>query len=560
MATRAVSALRELERRRTEYGSGAGRPKLELLRLLRRRRLPGVKDILRLHEVLCFLRAYPNDADILEEVESMLGAFEKRGDLRRHCDALANTGIAGTSIHFAFFAATASWLARRWGAHLTIDWGDFGGFDRIERILPLLALHGETPGLDEYAFEMREWIALMKGPRETDAAFLLRRLEQLRMSSFTREMLVEDLDIPLHLRAGPDTPARTREKYARAAVVYQSQALLRARRPLRSIVNQDPPRVRLLPRGEGERLVDLARCTLATRSRDLDAFAYGEANDVRLVECGNGLQLAYIGMLPERRLLLETVYGFLALKNGVPVGYGTNTVLFGSSEVAFTVFDTFRAGEAAVVFAQALATAKHLFGADTFVIDPYQLGADNDDALRSGAWWFYQKLGFRPREAGARRIMQRELKRMKADPRHRSSVATLKKLATADVFLSLGERRNDVLGVLPLANVGLCITRYLAECFGFDRAKATRTCSAEALKLLNLRSLRGFSAGERLAWRRWAPLLVVLPGVERWRRHDKRALAGVVRAKGGKRESDYVRRFDRHRHLRRAIRSLAEGE
>ena len=28
------------------------------------------------------------------------------------------------------------------------------------------------------------------------------------------------------------------------------------------------------------------------------------------------------------------------------------------------------------------------------MIDPYQLGLENDDALKSGAWWFYQKLGF----------------------------------------------------------------------------------------------------------------------------------------------------------------------
>ena len=94
--------------------------------------------------MLCFLRAYPNDADVLAGVEGMLEAFEKRGDLRRHRDALVNTGIAGTSIHFSFFAATAIWLARRWGAHLTIDWDDFDRSDRLEHILPLLALYGET--------------------------------------------------------------------------------------------------------------------------------------------------------------------------------------------------------------------------------------------------------------------------------------------------------------------------------------------------------------------------------------------------------------------------------
>ena len=38
---------------------------------------------------------------------------------------------------------------------------------------------------------------------------------------------------------------------------------------------------------------------------------------------------------------------------------------------------------------------------------------------------------------------------------------------------------------------------------------------------------------------------------------EKRALVAVVRAKGGRRESDFVLQFDRHRKLRRAVTKLA---
>ena len=47
-----------------------------------------------------------------------------------------------------------------------------------------------------------------------------------------------------------------------------------------------------------------------------------------------------------------------------------------------------------------------LFGADAFMIPPYQLGAGNDEALKSGAWWFYQKMGFRPRARAATVLMR----------------------------------------------------------------------------------------------------------------------------------------------------------
>ena len=46
-------------------------------------------------------------------------------------------------------------------------------------------------------------------------------------------------------------------------------------------------------------------------------------------------------------------------------------------------------------------------------------------------------------------------------------------------------------------------------------------------------------------------------GVERWSREDKLALAKVARAKGGRRETDYMRLFNEHKKLRRALLKLA---
>ena len=54
--------------------------------------------------------------------------------------------------------------------------------------------------------------------------------------------------------------------------------------------------------------------------------------------------------------------------------------------------------------------------------------------------------------------------------------------------------------------------------------------------------------------------LATLSGVERWRPEEKRALVRLVRAKGGRRESEYIARFNRHRRLRRGLLKLAVGE
>jgi hypothetical protein len=156
--------------------------------------------------------------------------------------------------------------------------------------------------------------------------------------------------------------------------------------------------------------------------------------------------------------------------------------------------------------------------------------------------------------------MEDELRRMRARPRHRSSIATLRRLAHENLYFHGGRARDDVIGLIPLPAVGLAVSRHLAERFGNDRERAARVCSDEAARLLGVRSRRAWSGSERLAWERWSPLVLVLPGVTRWRAAEKHALVEVVRAKGGRREADFVRHFDRHRRLREALRRLAIRE
>ena len=258
-----------------------------------------------------------------------------------------------------------------------------------------------------------------------------------------------------------------------------------------------------------------------------------------------------------------TVYGLLTLKNGVPIGYVLISAIFGSSEIAYNVFETWRGGEAGAIYGRVLGTARALFGSDSFTIYPYQLGDDNDEALQSGAWWFYQKLGFRPKDGGALRLMRRELATMARRAAHRSSIATLRRLAAHNVYYHAGRERDDVIGIAPLANIGLAVTDALGARAGSERlpgSRGARACERDAAALLGLRGARkGWSAGERLAFARWAPLVMILPGIARWTAAEKRALLAVIRAKGGRRESDYVRLLDGHRRLRRALLDLAHG-
>jgi hypothetical protein len=278
---------------------------------------------------------------------------------------------------------------------------------------------------------------------------------------------------------------------------------------------------------------------MVTRARDLDAFAYGDPRDVRVVDDGDGLQWALIGTTPERRPVLRTTYGQLALRNGVPVAYAEADMLFGCADLAYNTFETFRGGESAHLFARLLALLRHVFDVRSFTFEPYQLGQDNDEGLASGAWWFYYKLGFRPRNGAIRALVRAELARMRRNSAYRSSRKALARLAEDYLYFEPEGRRA---AFWPrLADLGA-------------RLAAPAGADGEAARLLGVSPPRGSAA--RIAWGRWAPIVTSLPGLEQWSPDERSALARIVLAKGGRREGDYLALFDAHPKLEPALRRL----
>ena len=515
--------------------------------------------IARLHEVLCFMRAYPDDRRVLDRVESMLGTFADRPDLRRHRDDLWNTGIAGTLTHFRFLWLTAQWLVERWPERLTIDWDALKDDEPLVECLGLLRAYPDSGAMVELEASARDWIDMMRSEGETDAAFLVRRIQALSCSEAQRGHLFDTLRLPLRMELGTEL-SRTTAKWPGASIAFQTHALDQTRPDLRAAVTQEPRRVRDVTPRLGRALIDRAQEAMLARNRELDAISWADHRSVQLVDWGDGLQFAWLGLRPEHRPMFEGVYVYLTLKNGVPIGYVQAAALFNSAFINYNVFEPWRGGEAARIYGQALATARHMLGLDTFAIDVYQLGGDgNQEALETGAWWFYYKLGFRPRDPAVNRVLRRELARQKARPRHRSSIATLKQLAAGEMFFSLGKQRSDIVGLIDFGAVGLRIMGYLAERFGSRRERGLEICAEEARRRLGLgnAALRSFDRNEARAWERWAPVVLVLPGIERWGAADKRKLVEVIRAKGGPQESEFVARFDAHPKLRRAFLRLA---
>lgn len=547
--------LERLESLRETFGAPAAREKLQLLAELEHKSLGRAADVERLHEALCFMRAWPDTPKLLTTVNRMLKNFATRADLNRFAGRLENSGIAGTDIRFPFYRATAYWLAERCGESLHIDWAQFENVERLSATLESMALFSERGALQQYVFDVQDWIERMRAHDETDAMFLAGRFAELGDKGALRDSVYDALDVPFHLASSATTPTRT-QGYLRPKVIqYQRRNIKRGAVDLEQAANR---RIRFQDvRGkQAQRLVDLAKSAMVTRSRDLEAFAFASADDVMRVHCRNGVQIVLFGMLPEKRYLLECEYGYLMLKNGVVVGYGTGTALFGSCQIAFNLFPTFRGAETTELYASVLATMHKLFNADTFSVDCYQIGADNDEAIDSGAWWFYAHMGFRPRDKEAIKLANAELKKAQKKG-YRSSKTTLRELALYPVYFSLGRKRRDVLPMVCTDSLSLGVLDYVSKRFGSRRDEAARRCSQELADALGIDSIADWSADEQLMWHRLSPVIAAIADVKDWPQKDRAALADVIRAKGGVREQGYVTLFDTHKRLRRAVAAFA---
>ena len=544
------TTLSTIERLRDRFGERAAAAKLAALADLARTRLRSAREVERLHEVLCFLRAYADDARVLAQVERMLAGFERRPDLRAQRDRLVDTGIAGTVIRYRFFYATALWLARRWPAQLHLDRSDIEADALIGRALAVLITPVEAAALRELKLTGYAALDRLRARSQTDASFLVEQIAGMPGNGLTRQNFADAIDASFELRPGADTPSRTHAKFAGAPMAWQTAALRRDRPDLRTELGRAPRSMRLLSPPRGRQIVDLARAAMVTRARALEAFSYGNPRDVWLVDDGAGLAFAFAGVAPDRRPAIPAIYGGLMLRNGVPIGYLQADIVGPTAAVSFNTFATFRGGEAARTFARMLAALRHLFGTTSFSIEPYQLGQGNDEGLESGAWWFYFKLGFRPRAADARRLARAEQARMRASPTYRSNMETLRQLAQRHLFFDLDPRRPQPLP--PLAQIGLRAGQALAQRAASRRA-AVADCAREAVQRCGLPSLRGFSAAERAAWFAWSPLIALLPRLERWRPAQRRELCEIIRAKAAPSEREFAVRFAAHPRLAREL-------
>ena len=533
------AVIRRLHALRTDFTAGPA--KIELIERVLARPPRRLADGMRLHDALLFLRAFPDSPTVHRAAESACGAFHRisRGLVgARH--RANDTGVVGTITRVWADFATADWLHRAFASEVDIDWSSLDDSSALDALLRPIVQRAEEDAVDSGELSTREWLALRRGKAfRTDLALLREAVPPDRPGRRAFAARYDAAEVPLRWKLANSTGSATHNTLRWKPVRYRRAMRPAPADPIRFIAGPSAD-IALLTRRRANEMIHVARAALAARGREVYAMTHANPSEIYLADLGEGASVAIIGVLPEYRMSLEVNYGYLMLANGVPVGYGGVTALYRQANTGLNMFPSFRGGETAFLWTAALRAFRALLGVRRFVVNGYQVGDDNREAIRSGAFWFYYRLGFRPSDRARRALAHREFARLRKRGM-RTSDSVLRTLASGDLWLDLpGCRRRDYFDEAWLVECSRQVTELLGAGEATDPDEAAREVTARVTRTLGARGLASRPRAEREAFAHLAPVCALLPGVDRWSTASRAALVRLMLSKGRPQEREFV--------------------
>jgi hypothetical protein len=556
--------LARLEAAKTHYGRSAAAETRSVLEQLSRRDFSEAKSLIRFHETLLFLRAFPQSPALVTRIEKLLNSFHERIEKLRGqgvdmdaFDDFDTSGMAGTTMQDTLSFEAARWLVHSFPRSVEIAWEDWEEERAMgatwPRFVPLLAEDADV----EANIPWRRWLDAARG-RERDCEWLIRRFEQLPADERARGELYDSLRLPLRWHLKNLKFSRTRNWTRPRQFYYHTEPLIvRSQVSLADELARPLPRLEKLSLREGERVMEMIREVMVVRYRELYGTTLGDPRSVVRAKLGSdqsdrGVVMYFWNLPAARRLPLRAYIAGFTLKNGVPINYIEAIGLCDWIEVGFNTFYTYRGGETAWIYAQALRCLRAFTGATTISVYPYQIGQNNDEALDSGAFWFYRKLGFRSGREDLEQLAGREERKIAANPQYRTPKRILKRLAEVHVFYEFPGGQPGTWDRFSVRNLGLRVNRRMAREFGGE-SERLRSASVEEVSGALSVSWSRWSSAERQCFQNWALVLAQMPGLERWSPKEKKDVVKIIRAQAGANEMRYLRLTQRHVRLREEL-------
>lgn len=519
------------------------------------RKITEIESLIRFHEILLFLSAYPQSARLRQLAEAQLRSFDKRieplRDKEIDLSALDDpevSGVAGTAVVDTFTYYIVRWLLEKHPSQIGFDWDWFDDSNRLAetwpRFMPLL----DEDGFVEANVPYPEWLRAAKG-RARELPWLLQQFAKLPKSEREIAELYDSQNLFVNWKPGyRATRTGMRLPVSAHNIFYHRKPLIQRREvSLRDELRKPAPTFDRVSAKQGEAILDMAREASTARYRELYGFTHGDPARVLRARIGRGVDIFVMGLPPAKRLPLRAYHAALIFKNGVPVGYFEGLSLFERMESGFNLYYTFRDGETAWLYARVLNIFHHLLGVSVFALDPYQIGFENEEGIESGAFWFYRKFGFRSTSPELMKLTSQEEKKIATRTKYRTAANTLRKLAESPMVFELETKNQGDWDRFSVRNLWIAVQRQMAK-RGGDAQNFLTAEVKELTRLLRV-EIENWPRTSLNVLTDFAAALSLVQ-VQRWSETERSALAKVIRAKAGANESSYLKLMQKHQRLR----------
>ncbi len=390
--------------------------------------------VLRYHDLLMFLCAYPSSAAEKTIVEKELIRITSYAKKVKQTDALPeNEGLPFTNIVTRFSPDFLHWLIQH--EDLKVGFDSFYNAslslnDILNITLPAVLKAETTAGLSN-----EDLLTLLGVKPDNYVSFILGQLEQLKDWPLLQELLIIKMDLYITLIPKNKLFSRANNRIENKDVYYHHDLLKQF--DYLQLINHPLPEVIIPTKTAAEHLIKCIKNSMALMVREIDPTTFMQPSTMRLYHLERGITFALYSMVPKRQLPLETYFGCTFFKNGIPISYGGIWTLGKMTKIGLNIFESFRGGESGYILCQLIRVLKQSMGVSYLEIEPFQFGLENPGGISSGAFWFYYKFGFRPVDEDLKQLAEKEYKKIKSIKDYRSSAKTLLRFTESNIGANL---------------------------------------------------------------------------------------------------------------------------
>lgn len=534
--------ITELFSLRNRYERTATTRKILLLNQIDSKTVKSKRALLLLYDALLFIIAYPDNRSIYTLANKSLQHLEVYICNNENLQyKLYNTGITKTSVCAAFSFEIVKWLRQSRSNDIRLI--SFEASDeQIRSILTVVMEKVETEKMQESKKAWKSWIthSLQVGEEFLDG--LIAIFENSSIRPEVKDELWNTMGINIEIDFSKHDALS-----GKPAFIYYHRSILRK-------LKRGKTEIKLkqieLTDAESAQIIDCSRMILIRQLREIDPISFTYPKGVSYYQLPRGYSIALMNMVPERQVPNDCYLGYTVFKNGLPVAYAGSWILFDSSRIGLNVFPHYRGGEAQYIFQLVLQVHAKVYGLKRFTVDAYQIGKENEDGIRSGAFWVYHHAGFRPIEKEQQAIAMNEVLKIKENPRHRSAADVLRKLAESRMELVLNKNAFHF-DAVDLSDVYAAI---LKKQYKNNRRLAEK---GKVKKLVSMLAIKNYDQpAMKYVIKNWA--LILLYKEEELKKNSilKRELKNLFVVKAAGKEKEYITGLQKAKAFRKFLKAI----